>query len=75
MDVNMPIMGGVEAAKHMTSMMVNNTMPLTPIIAVTAAEDNASVKATLAAAGFNQFIQKPMTKAKFMQVAQKHLLI
>ncbi len=71
----MPIMDGVKAATQMTSMMVNNTMPLTPIIAVTAAEDNASVKATLAAAGFNQFIQKPMTKAKFLQLAQKYLLI
>ena len=75
MDINMPIMDGVTAAKEMTAMMANSAIPFTPIVAVTAAEDIASVKQTLAAAGFTTFIQKPMTKAKFLQIAQKHQLI
>jgi len=74
MDINMPIMDGVTAAKHMTEMIANSTMPPTPIIAVTAAEDTSSVRSTLSAAGFTMFIQKPMTKAKFIHVAQKHQL-
>lgn len=75
MDINMPIMDGVAAAKHMTAMMAKSIIPSTPIIAVTAAEDIASVKSTLAAAGFSMFVQKPMTKGKFLQIAQKHQLL
>lgn len=69
MDINMPIMDGVEATKFLKNQMEKNIYPFSYILAVTAAQlsENSSDNA-FTRVGFDGFFQKPITKKVFMDI-------
>ncbi len=74
MDINMPVMDGVEASRIIQQMVLNGHVAPVPVVAVTAAEETSAVMNRLREVGIDIMVQKPMTKEKFMQVAQRYLL-
>jgi CheY-like chemotaxis protein len=59
MDINMPIMDGIEATKEIRALENAARAPHTPIVAVTA-HDDAETKQDCDAAGMDAFIPKPV---------------
>ncbi len=59
MDINMPIMDGIEATKKIRALENAAMAPRTPIIAVTA-HDDAETKQDCNAAGMDAFVPKPV---------------
>ena len=64
MDLNMPVMGGIEAAEFLRKDGVK-----TPIYALTAETDRSEIEAC-EAAGFNGFLTKPLELARLKAVLE-----
>lgn len=76
MDINMPIMGGVEASKILKEKMRNKEIPETIIVAASAdfVKDDEK-KAFYEETGFSDYIPKPTTKNKFIELLSKYKII
>ena len=72
MDIQMPVMDGLEATKVMRSMNFEHAKKV-PIIALTAATLESEIKECLDA-GMNDFIAKPMTYDDLIAIASEHIL-
>lgn len=68
MDIQMPVMDGIEAAKHIRASAIH-----TPIIALTAM-DNTERQSFLDA-GMNDFIAKPFSPKNFYARIQRHIFL
>lgn len=75
MDLNMPIMSGEEASKNIKYLWIQGEIPIVPIIAITAAEETTSLKKQLLDAGICKLVQKPLSKMKFLTIAQEYKLM
>ena len=69
MDINMPKINGFETTKR-----IRKTNKITPIIALTAVEED-QIKDQIQEAGMNDFIIKPYDLAEFHQIILKNLYI
>jgi len=65
MDIQMPVMNGVEATKAIIEYEKSNSLPHTPIIAVTA---NTSTGDTYLKEGLDGFVPKPVNLDRFISV-------
>jgi CheY-like chemotaxis protein len=67
MDLNMPIMNGLDASIKIIQMIESQTITKVPIVMLTA-QDDEQIKAKCLAAGLADFIEKPITidKLKYM---------
>jgi len=70
MDVNMPVMDGMEATKAIRSMDCKNAREV-PVIALTATTDEAEIELCLKA-GMDDFLEKPMPYDRFLTIAAEH---
>lgn len=70
MDINMPIMDGIEATRKIRALEGAATAPRTPIVAVTA-HDDAETKQDCDAAGIDAFIPKPVRPDLLISVLSK----
>lgn len=71
MDIQMPVMGGYEATKHIRGLDRADAAVI-PIVAMTANAFSEDVKASLEA-GMNSHIAKPITPARLMREVAKYL--
>jgi len=71
MDIQMPVMGGYEATKHIRGLDRADAAAI-PIVAMTANAFSEDVKASLEA-GMNSHITKPITPARLMREVAKYL--
>lgn len=72
MDIQMPVMDGYEATKAMRTIETEQGRDRTPIYAVTAhASEENRIK--VLEAGCDDFITKPVPKAKFLEAVQSAL--
>ena len=74
MDIDMPIMTGIEATAEINSQINAGTLPPTPIIAHTAGHcgETASHFTSL---GFSDFCPKPTLRENFIKVLQTYKVI
>jgi len=72
MDVQMPVMNGLEATKIIRSLDCENARDI-PVIALTAATEDTEIELCLEA-GMNGFLEKPMPYDKLLVLAAKHCL-
>ena len=72
MDVQMPVMDGVEATKAIRSMVYDNARDV-PVIALTGTTEEAEIELCLNA-GMNDFLEKPMPFDKFLVIAAEHCI-
>ena len=70
MDVQMPVMDGLEATKAIRSMDCDNARAV-PVIALTATTEEAEIELCLNA-GMNDYLEKPMPFDKFLVLAAEH---
>ena len=70
MDLQMPVMGGVEAAKTLRKQGLISVS--VPIIAMTAHSSDEHIKECLAA-GMQAHVSKPLNKARLLAVLQDHI--
>lgn len=70
MDIQMPVMDGVESTLKIRGFEKENLLPSTPIIAVTAYALEDDVHRYLGA-GINAYLQKPYQPADLIRVIQK----
>ena len=70
MDVQMPVMDGLEATKTIRGLDCENAREV-PIIALTATTEEAEIEMCLKA-GMNDFLEKPMPYEKFLVIAAEH---
>jgi len=70
MDVQMPVMNGMEATKAIRSLDCENARNV-PVIALTATTDEAEIELCLKA-GMDDFLEKPMPFDKFLVMAAEH---
>jgi len=70
MDVQMPVMDGLEATKIIRSLDCENARDV-PVIALTATTEEAEIEMCLKA-GMNDYLEKPMHYDKFLVVAAEH---
>jgi len=73
MDINMPIMDGIQATQKLRFLMNNNQIPSTYIVALTAAHCSSEedIKQFLSV-GFDGFYQKPLSKQVFISIIEKY---
>ena len=71
MDVMMPVMNGMEAAKHIRAMNRPDAKTI-PIIAMTANAFKDDIRAS-AQAGMNEHLTKPLDEKRIIQVLQKYM--
>jgi CheY-like chemotaxis protein len=71
MDINMPIMDGIECAKAIRSLDDAKKSKL-PIIAITGNYKNYSLD-DFKKAGFNDYVQKPLDYDQLLVTVKKHL--
>jgi CheY-like chemotaxis protein len=76
MDINMPIMDGIEASKVIKSITYRNEIPQTIIIAASAdpVKDEKREEFYIES-GFVDYIAKSTTKAKFVYLLRKYKII
>ena len=70
MDVQMPVMDGFEATRRLRQFEAEQSLPSTPVVALTAnamAEDRAACLS----AGMDDFLSKPMTKAALRDMIER----
>ena len=72
MDIQMPVMNGIEATKIIRSLDCENARDV-PIIALTADTQEKEIEVCLGA-GMNDFIAKPLDVERLMGVAAEHCL-
>jgi len=72
MDINMPIMDGIEARKQIVSYENRENLPHTPIIALTANAMEGDKKKYLAM-GFDDYLAKPIQEKELDKILQKYL--
>ena len=72
MDVQMPVMDGLEATKTIRHLNCENAREI-PIIAATADVDEKEIELCLKA-GMNDYIEKPMAFEKILATAAKHCI-
>ena len=70
MDIQMPVMNGLEAAKAIRNLDCENARKI-PIIAMTAGTGEDEIAKCLEA-GMNDFLEKPMTYERLLAVAAAH---
>ena len=70
MDVQMPVMDGLEATKAIRSLDCGNARSV-PVIALTATTEEAEVELCLNA-GMDDYLEKPMSYEKFLVKAAEH---
>ncbi len=68
-DLVLPDIHGVDVAKHLRSL---DTFKTTPIIALTATESPA-MKEECLAAGFNDYLEKPVSKTRLITTIEKFM--
>ncbi len=71
MDINMPVMNGIEASKKIVTASLQQIIPKIPIIAVSAMDDQVIIAEALAA-GVREFIEKPIAKDKLEMLIKKY---
>jgi CheY-like chemotaxis protein len=69
MDIQMPVMGGIEATKRIRASSNGATVPIIAVTANVFAED----KARCFAVGMNDFISKPFNPDKLFAIIRKWL--
>lgn len=74
MDIQMPIMDGTQAAKHIRCYEKENGLPPIPIIALTAQVLNDE-KAYCLSIGINDFIAKPVSKEELKEKIDRLALV
>ncbi len=67
MDINMPIMDGIEATRAIHLLHHNSHLPRVPIIAMSAGEGDEK---ELRAQGFSHIAPKPFSLAKFQELME-----
>ena len=72
MDVQMPVMDGLEATKAIRSMDCKNARDV-PVIELTATTEEAEIGLCLNA-GMNDYLEKPMPFDKFLVIAAEHCI-
>ena len=72
MDVQMPVMDGLEATKAIRSMDCENARDI-PVIALTGTTEEAEIELCLNA-GMNDYLEKPMPFDKFLVIATEHCI-
>jgi CheY-like chemotaxis protein len=70
MDLNMPVMDGVEAARRMRAMEEGDGAPPTRIVALSA-NAFADDRATCLAAGMNAFLVKPLHREQLITTLEE----
>ncbi len=70
MDINMPIMDGIEATQKINELIRLGQIPHIPIIALSAGEPEEEKYASL---GFAASVSKPISRAKFLQTIGMYL--
>ena len=70
MDIQMPIMDGIEATKMIRTFETNNNKPKTRIIAVTAHSKDEEEK-RMHEAGIDDYLQKPFTPSELLTIVKK----
>ncbi len=75
MDVNMPVLDGIETTSKIRQMVEDATIPQCSVVGVTAASrlDSTKVYAGYIAKGFSQVLAKPVQKADFLHVLRKYI--
>ena len=73
MDLNMPVMGGLECTEILLNLMKEKKINKIPIFALTA-HDSEQMAEKCNEIGFNEFISKPIKADKLDQVLQKYNL-
>ena len=72
MDVNMPIMDGIESTKIINEKIKKKEIPYMPIIALSAGQLRADEeKLYFEEIGFKGFVAKPTTKVEFLKAIRK----
>jgi len=72
MDVQMPVMNGLEATKAIRSMDCENSRDV-PVIALTGTTEETEIELCLNA-GMNDYLEKPMPFDKFLVIAAEHCI-
>ena len=71
MDINMPVMNGIQASKKIMSSYDSKLIPYIPIVAVSAQGDE-SIKGEAFEAGMQEFAEKPISKQKLEHIISKY---
>jgi CheY-like chemotaxis protein len=71
MDLQMPVMGGLEAARRMRGFARSRS---TPIFAVTARAEESD-KQNCLEAGMNEYLTKPLEVKKLLQAIDRHVSV
>ncbi len=76
MDINMPVLGGIEATKIVNSKIRTGELPATTIVALSAGQLRADEEELyFNVAGFASYIPKPTSREDFMQLLLKYKII
>ncbi len=76
MDINMPIMDGIEATKLLRLKMKEEEVPETPIVALSAQPlKDEDKEYCYHEVGFVEYLSKPINKSEFVRVMKKYLTV
>lgn len=71
MDINMPIMNGIEAAVILNTHMKNQEVPIIPIVALSAQGDESIINSAMNA-GMKEYVEKPISRDKLEHLVRKY---